>query len=213
MLHRSKVTLINTQDDLVINPLKGIAYQVNTDKTVEYDNDYFKKYQEYEDTDIGRKLLSCRIELVEKYCPNKPILDIGVGSGIFVASKHGAYGYDINPVAIKYLKDRELYVDPYKRLSVPLCGFTFWDSLEHIPDPKMLLNRIKDQYVFVSLPIVKDIKHVRTSKHYRPNEHFWYFTRDGFVNYMKTQGFELQEHNVMETHAGREDIETFVFRR
>jgi len=98
-------------------------------------------------------------------------------------------------------------------LPVTITGVTFWDSLEHIPSPKDLLMRVKKQTVFVSIPIINNILFVRTSKHYKPNEHFWYFTKEGFINYMDGQGFSCEDHNTMETDAGREDIDTFVFRR
>jgi hypothetical protein len=89
---------------------------------------------------------------------------------------------------------------------------TFWDSLEHIPDPKPLLDLITD-YAFVSTPIYKNLHTLKTSKHYKPNEHVWYFTRDGIIQFMKAHGFQLLETSDVETQLGREAIESFVFAR
>jgi len=66
---------------------------------------------------------------------------------------------------------------------------------------------------FVSLPIFRDAHHARTSKHFRPDEHYWYWTRAGFIWFAERCGFSVIEHNTMESLAGREDIETFVLAR
>jgi hypothetical protein len=54
---------------------------------------------------------------------------------------------------------------------------------------------------------------VLRSKHFRPQEHIWYFTREGLVNAMKACGFSLVAESDFETELGREDIGTFAFRR
>ena len=51
------------------------------------------------------------------------------------------------------------------------------------------------------------------SKHFRPKEHYWYFTRQGFIDYMKQFKFKLFEIRNDEIAIGREDIVTFVFKR
>jgi hypothetical protein len=54
---------------------------------------------------------------------------------------------------------------------------------------------------------------VLRSKHFRPTEHCWYFTRPGLVFAMKLCGFVLVSESNIETELGREDIGTFAFRR
>lgn len=156
--------------------------------------------------------MRARCEFVEKHYRGV-LVDVGIGAGAFVerrrADGRSTYGYDVNPAGIKWLKDRHLFFDPY-RASVP--AVSSWDVLEHIPDFRPLLANVRE-WVFVSLPIFRDAEHVLGSKHFRPTEHCWYFTRDGLVLAMGLNGFGLVAENTVETELGREDIGTFAFKR
>jgi FkbM family methyltransferase len=124
------------------------------------------------------------------------------------------YGYDVNPRGIAWLRERELFVDPYDHVPPCVEGVTFWDSLEHLPDPARLLTKLRvGTFVFVSLPILGDLQRLADSKHYKPGEHVRYFTHAGLTRYMAEQGFDLVESSRAETEAGRESIESFVFRK
>ena len=102
-----------------------------------------------------------------------------------------------------------LLVDPH----LVVCdAISLWDVLEHIPDFQALLANVRE-WVFVSIPIFRDAEHVLRSKHFKPEEHCWYFTRDGLVLAMKQCGFGLISASAIETDLGREDIGTFAFRR
>jgi hypothetical protein len=86
--------------------------------------------------------------------------------------------------------------------------------LEHVETPDDYFRRIHDgAYLFTSLPIFTDLTKVRQSKHYRPDEHLYYFSEDGFVNWMAHHRFKLLERDDFETRAGREAILSFAFRR
>lgn len=191
---------------------EDIMYQTDMSKSVEYDVNYYEKYVRYESTEIATKLNEGRRNITEKYC--KTILDIGIGSGEFIkSSKIKIYGYDINPVAIQWLKEKSLFQDPYQNMP-HVDGLTFWDSLEHIPNPNELLSLVNSgQYAFISIPIFNDLKYVKKSKHYRPNEHYYYFTKNGMIKYMTDSNFSLIEIDDFETRAGREEILTFVFKK
>jgi hypothetical protein len=89
---------------------------------------------------------------------------------------------------------------------------SLWDVLEHIPDFQPLLANVRE-WLFLSLPIFRDAAHVLASKHFKPDEHCWYFTRDGLVVAMNLCGFALVSESIVETELGREDIGTFAFRR
>jgi hypothetical protein len=172
-----------------------------------YDEAYFERYQQLEATEIGKKLNEARIALVNKYTEHS-VLDIGIGSGIFVSSRPNTFGFDINPAALNWLMQRGWYRHPFRGAD----GVTFWDSLEHIHNPQMYLEGAK-RFVFVSCPIYRDAAHILTSKHYRKDEHCWYWTAEGLVRFMNYFGFECIESNDMESQIGREDIGTFVFKR
>jgi hypothetical protein len=171
-----------------------------------YDAAYFAKYQEMSKTGIGLALQRARVHLVNKYT-KADVLDIGIGSGLFLC-RHNTYGYDINPVAVEYLIKHRLYRHPMRGAT----ALTFWDSLEHIHDPSLHLQGAKE-YVFVSCPIYENSEHILRSKHFRKDEHCWYWTEHGLITFMRHYGFELVESNRMESEIGREDIGTFFFHR
>lgn len=172
-----------------------------------YDASYFDKYRVYAGTPLGKALTAARVELVNKYFTGG-VVDVGIGSGQFVEAVHG-FGYDVNPAGIAWLKERDLYVDVY---STEVNAMSFWDSLEHIDDMERIIKRVY-KYAFVSIPIFKDAESVLTSKHFRKDEHIWYFTIHGLIGWFEKQGFVLREHNNMESELGREGIGTFVFER
>jgi len=191
---------------------EGIMYQRDMTGSVEYNDAYFQHYLQIENSDIAKKLNAGRTAITDKYC--KSLLDIGIGSGEFIrASKLKVLGFDINPRGVEWLKERSLFADPYVEFP-DVDGLTFWDSLEHIPEPHKLLDLVPhNKFIFVSMPIFTDLVWIRKSKHYKPNEHYYYFTTDGMIQWMWGHGFVLQELDDSETRAGREDILTFVFKK
>lgn len=191
---------------------EGIMYQRDVTSIIPYDAKYFEHYVNLENSNIAKKLNIGRTAITQKYCKN--LLDVGVGSGEFIkSSKIRVWGYDINPVGVEWLKDRELYVDPYVNFP-DVDGLTFWDTLEHIPDPDALLSKFKkDMFAFISIPIFSNLSNVRKSKHYKPGEHLVYFTLNGIIRFMNDLNFEVMEIDDFETQSGRENILTFVFRK
>ncbi len=55
------------------------------------------------------------------------------------------------------------------------------------------------QWVFVSLPVFKIAEHILTSRHYRKDEHIWYFTDEGIRRWFGSQGFDCAEQNTIES--------------
>jgi hypothetical protein len=197
-------------DELVWLPARGMGYLRVTEQP--YDGDYFRKYQQYALTPLGRQLTRLRVQLVHRYLSgHAPVLDVGIGSGSFVAQRgRSTFGYDIMPAAVDWLKTQGLYRTP---ADGPFAAVTCWDALEHIPDPAPVLAAAR-HFVFVSLPIVPgDGPPSPTWRHVRKDEHCWYWTRDGLIGWMREHGFGCVEHGTPESLAGREDIGTFVFRR
>lgn len=197
-------------DDLVLCPDDGVAYQKDRTHLVAYDEAYYSKCQSYEDTEIANKINAGRIELVDRYVGPSSVVDVGIGSGEFIKKRPNTYGHDVNPVAIEWLKRQDLWAKG-------LCnaaGATFWDVLEHVLDPGHYLDQINlHSYCFVSLPIFYGLGGIRLSKHYRPGEHLQYFTEEGFVRWMGLYGFSLLTTETFEIDAGRESIYSFAFKR
>lgn len=192
-------------DRLMWLPELGVGYFPV--KEAPYDAAYWQRYQAMDKTPAADYLNANRCNMVHSWAGGKKLVDIGIGGGRFVQEQN-CYGYDINPHAVEWLKQQGKYLDPYV---VPVEAATFWDSLEHIHDPRPLLENVTDT-VFVSMPIYQHANHILRSKHFRKDEHCWYFTRRGFKWYMRQLGFTCVEWSTMEQPL-REDIETFVFTR
>jgi Methyltransferase domain len=156
--------------------------------------------------------MQARFNFVEQHYRGT-LIDVGIGSGAFIELRQGrrrtTYGYDVNTAGIEWLEERSLFVDPHL---VSFDAATLWDVLEHIPDFQSLIGNVRE-WLFLSLPIFRDAEHALRSKHFRPDEHCWYFTRDGLVFAMKMCGFALVSESAIETNLGREDIGTFAFKR
>jgi len=176
----------------------------------DYDAAYFSKYEKYAETEMGKRLNDHRLAFVERNY-HGTLLDVGVGSLQFVLSRDHTFGYDVNPVAIQRLEDLHLYAD-LRELQFP--AYSFFDSFEHIKEPSSVLNAMASgTIVFMSIPIFKDVNHILRSKHFRPDEHFWYFTPQGLIRYMLDHGFVCIDLDNFEIRVGREDILSFAFKK
>lgn len=177
-----------------------------------YDEAYFELYRELEPTDLARHLNAARCEMVERYWRGE-VTDVGIGCGTFIEAYgrpgHRAHGWDVNPSAIKWLMARGLLRDPR---SFAVDAATLWDSIEHMRDPSEILDHVK-RWAFISTPIYRDAQDARSSKHYKPGEHLWYFTDRGLRIFMERLGFTLRESNNMESALGRDCIGSYAFER
>jgi hypothetical protein len=176
---------------------------------VPYNRAYFERFAKQAATMIGYQLMNARMEFVARHYKGM-LCDVGIGSGAFIIRRGPlTFGWDVNPVGIQWLKQRHRYADP---MITPFPAISMWDVLEHIPNFVPLLNNV-GRWLFLSLPIFRDVTHALGSKHFRPDEHTWYFSRDGLVWLMNKLGFVLMEENDEETKIGREDIMSFAFHK
>lgn len=198
----------NAESGLIWAPqgMGALAYP-----SVPYDADYFARYIRYANTELGRKLTQARLDLVRQFYGDGHVIDVGIGCGAFVEARGGwTWGYDVNPMGVSWLKDHGRYRDPYEREFG--CG-TFWDVIEHIPEPGLILAQIR-RWVFISCPIVPGDGPVTEDwKHYKPGEHLWYWTREGLIDWMREHGFRCRYRGIAETVLGRDDIGSFAFER
>ena len=144
-----------------------------------YDAGYWHRYRALDRTVTGAALTDMRRMIVREWTQEDEVVDIGIGGGRFV-EESGSFGFDVNPLAIAWLKSRGAWLDPYAERVPAAC---FWDSLEHIHSPGALLRNVYG-FAFVSCPIFTDEAHARRSKHFRPTEHGWYFTEHGIRQFM-----------------------------
>lgn len=173
-----------------------------------YDEAYFQRYQKMADTDMGHALTKSRIDLVARHYSGT-VVDVGIGSGQFVENRPDTKGFDVNPFGIAWLVRQNKFADIYARRYDAL---TFWDSLEHIRNPEKAISNAR-KWVFVSIPVFQDFDHIFCSRHFRPDEHYWYFTPAGIISWFLSQGFVLEESNNEETRLGRDSIGSYAFRR
>lgn len=192
------------EHDLGFYPVKPADYP--------YDADYWAKYEGYAATELGRQIRESREAFVEANYSG-PLVDVGIGCGDFITYRNSlgkpTFGNDINPVGVKWLKDNNLFVDPWL---APVKAASFWDVIEHVEDHELLLANIRECF-FVSVPIFLDQYDVLRSKHYRRDEHYWYWTRKSVKSYFSNFGFDCTAEDNFETVLGRESIGSFVFRR
>jgi hypothetical protein len=208
---------------MVVRENIGIAYENFLDpapRPAEYGEDYWQKYQKYKGTAMSYWLTEARTELVGQFEP-KTLLDIGIGNGDFLESLQEKKmverpkGYDINPVAKKWLQDRGQWCLPLFNNTPE--AVTMWDSLEHLIDAGSFVAHLYAcgvRWVFVSIPIFNSVnpEEMKKSRHWRPGEHLWYFTEQGLAN-LFAFGYDRIIRSDMEIDAGRDSIMTYVFQR
>jgi 2-polyprenyl-3-methyl-5-hydroxy-6-metoxy-1,4-benzoquinol methylase len=198
--------------DLVLCEHRGVAYQRDMTKGRKaYDAAYLANYEAYARGPIAEALNNGRMAMLLRHASGRSVLDVGAATGVFVrrAREAGldARGFDVIPEAVERLG--EFYADRPEDFG----AVTFWDSLEHMEDPGAYLERVpKGAIVLVALPVL-DLRKIRTSKHYKPGEHLYYWSDVGFVAWMELYGFRVLERSDHETAAGRESIAAFAFCR
>lgn len=198
------ISTILQKRELVWLPELGIGYYPV--QACPYDEKYWENYVRLDKTKEADRLNEARCQFASNANPLE-MVDVGIGGGRFVREA-GCYGFDINPSAINWLADRGRYLNPN---ITPVESVTFWDSLEHIHEPDKILKNVR-KFAFVSMPIYRNAEHIMQSKHFKKDEHCWYFTRDGLKTFMDWQGFECIAENKMEQPI-REDIESFCFKK
>lgn len=189
-----------------------------------YDAAYFQHYRRICETPIAKALNRFRVglmidqlDLTDGAAP-QTVLDVGIGDGAFLRAAAESVpfglvelkGCDINPLGIEYLEER----GQLAQLEDPE-GFDvacFWDVLEHLPDPRVGLRAAR-KIALVSIPIFESQLGALRSRHFKPGEHLWYFTRRGFVAFADQEGFDVVDILATESAIGRDGIETFVLRR
>ena len=153
-----------------------------------YNKDYFDKYVGLGKTDLASRIHKNRWEIVERHMPHGSVLDYGCGPGTFAShapSEYEVTGYDVNPEA--------------GCTNIPFHQFdavTFWDSLEHIPDFYGEIVRLRPKYLFITTPNLASVKcRIMAWRHYRPDEHLYYFDQFSLKVILNSLGYKIEEVN------------------
>lgn len=202
-------------DSLINITDKGVAYQARETDPIEYGEEYFQRYSSYRGTEISKCINSSRIDLLKRF-GEPAALDIGIGSGEFLETANAAgvqcFGFDVNPIAIEYLKRRGFFVNPTNGVSTQgINTVTFWDVFEHLEEPSTFVSDLGIETIIMSVPIVEDFSCLLGWKHFKPGEHLYYFTNEGMISFMDEIGYKLAYSGRPECDCGREDIGSFVF--
>lgn len=179
-----------------------------------YNDEYFEASIANSKSKIADALNKFRVEIVNKYIDGK-VLDFGCGCGQFIEYRGNSLGFDICPKAISELRKKGNYLDFWNggMNGANIDGITMFDVLEHIRNPELALSQIKCRWLIISIPVFESKKAALKSKHFKPKEHFWYFSHKSIVSLLNENGFELIECRDDETRIGRPEIQTFVFRK
>lgn len=202
--------------DLMHCQREGVAYQANLGAvTARYDERYFEKVSSYE-PNIESKVNRYRVELLDRHAPlGASLMDYGAGTGAFArCAKLAGYqvsAFEVMAPAVLMLKEQGLYsADMLTMFDV----VSAWDVIEHLPDPGFLLRGLRYRAtLLVSIPVFDSLSEVRSSKHYRPGEHLYYWTRSGFERWVALYGYRVLEFSDHEVRAGREQIGAWALRR
>ena len=169
-----------------------------------YSDDYFLHYKLYVKTQRSNDICQARWTFIASHVAlvDKNLLDYGCGVGTF-----GKWWKEDYPKIYGY--------DPYFRpdhsfLDVDIDIITLWDSLEHMSRLE-ILPLIGAKYIFISMPIIDDVKCIATWKHFVPNEHLWYFTTKALIRLFRKWGYELTETSDFESLLRSPGIKSFFF--
>ena len=184
-------------------------------KDVCYGDEYFKKYEKYSQTQLGKAICKFRKEFVEEQVPTgTKILDYGCGHGDLVMcdTRNVWRGFDIMEKSIQRLSEK---YDSNWRSYNAIC---FFDVLEHLKQPENILWHLsQNDLIFISIPLWNGdwskLETITSWKHWRPGEHFLYCSNKGFVEVMNSWGLSTIKSSVQESLLGRQDIYTYCFKK
>lgn len=155
-------------------------------------------------TQHAEQICDIRWNFVKEINP-KTVLDFGCGMGHFRA-----------------FRPDDVEVDTYDLGGWPQTGIhhtqydliTFWDVLEHIKKLKSLRPVLKlATHVAVTVPIKPSKLALKGWKHYKPGEHYHYFSVKTLKDWFDSEGFEFIKGDWPEEECGiREDIFSALFR-
>ncbi|MEX0274048.1 MAG: class I SAM-dependent methyltransferase, partial [Flavobacteriaceae bacterium] len=151
-------------------------------------------------------------KLLCKLLPDRgAILDIGAGTGDFVAALHKkdweAYGVEPNRGALKRAGDKGIQLFPsLKELPVQKYkAITLWHVLEHLPDLESQIEGMKglldtDGFMIVAVPNYKSFDAKYYGEYwaaYDVPRHLWHFSRTSVARLFDAHGMKIVDTRPM----------------
>ena len=161
-------------------------------KPFEYGAAYLEGYE----TKPTEAMAYLRLGYIGGFIQSGRLLDVGYGDGAFVnaAKRAGfeAFGFDIAPGPVN--------VPTVPTLSGVWRAVTCFDSLEHFPNPADVFT-VRPELFFVTIPHLPEGSTDETLKawrHYKPDEHLHYFSRNSLRRLFFRFGYMLGEYAPVE---------------
>ena len=168
-----------------------------------YDRSYEIRYSRYAKTVRGHNIQNLRYDTILRHIPNNVssyrLLDFGCGVGNFLERINNgggikAKGFDVNPYS-KH-SDIEVLFGGYDIV-------TFWDSLEHLNNPRQVILGLGPEYLFICTPSVDDwdgeLRDLTSWRHYMPSEHCHYFGEKSLTKLLLSCDYKVLEVNYNES--------------
>jgi SAM-dependent methyltransferase len=130
-------------------------------------------------------------------------LDVGCADGTFVdyalAQGFDAYGVEVSQDALRHAPEavRDRIFDSLETAAHkgPFACITFWDVLEHLPDPFAVLRAASallapGGLMGVVVPVIDNVNArlvPRSWDQYKPPEHLWYFSRRSLTTVLRRE--------------------------
>lgn len=156
-----------------------------------------------------------KLTWVKKFTPKSvKLLDVGAGFGHFAKIAKEYYdvtGIELSPQAVKWGRenmDAPLEVgsiyDLSKTISGKVTAVTFWDVIEHLPDPLKALNHLRSilepgGLLFLSTPDAGSLVARLLGKRWYyidPIQHIILFNRKNLSSLLQKVGFEVIDQRV-----------------
>ncbi|MEK7557516.1 MAG: class I SAM-dependent methyltransferase [Patescibacteria group bacterium] len=152
--------------------------------TISYDQKYLDYYLKIDDK--VREISAQRAAVLAAFVKARgKLLDFGCGIGRFIeaasASGWDSYGCDLVP--------------PYDKMPAgPWEVVTFFDSLEHVPDPAGTIAALAPKVIMLSTPECHYPGRpdwFMNWKHRKPGEHLWHWNRHSLSFFLAYLGYSL----------------------
>jgi hypothetical protein len=179
----------------------------------EYCEDKRKNINDYKkplENDFKR--MSERWKLVKRHCNgSKRLLDYGCADNVFIdnAPPNNGFkeliGFDTNWLTGR--SDERVLDQPYDAM-------TLWHSMEHLPFPRMVVDRVEHEYLFIVLPWAEYLTMDRIPSWWIFNhgKHLQFYTRKSL--FMVLHDYEVLEENYVDGEFlnAEKDIVGFALR-
>ena len=147
------------------------------------------------------KLSKRRTEVLNAFVSDgRRLLDFGCGTGSFVRSTGDSGRWESFGTDLVQWDDRIPFIRDWKKTN-PFDVVTFFDSLEHLPDPKEPIHHLNPRFIMISVPechYPNEESWFMNWKHRRPGEHLYHWNRNSLDRFFGDLGYQPIMHSSFE---------------